>query len=224
MEAGGLPVGLDQLVVIDAPIGSGKSAVLMALLSRTHRSKSPASLRRSIADLSWLRNELARGDRQWVGSVGFQPEGGDLLLSPGDERDVDRGLLRFIGDRPSLTWHRVVRRLGLSLRTIVGFDVDEMHVWLTSPRDELSPVRALIAWLSENARGRLLRLVDGIRAALCLVLMLVLAALAHRPDAGYLTLVLIAVSRHFGRRGEPDDHVPALTSMSIVIGEAVRTA
>lgn len=223
MEAGGLPVELDQLVVLGGP-GSGKSVALMALLSNMRRWKSPASLRRSIADLSWLRNEIARRDRQWGGSVGFQPEGGDLLLSPGDECDVDRGLLKFISEQPSLTWHRVVTRLGSSLQSFVGFDMNEMRAWLTRPRDELSPVRALIAWLSENARGSLLRLVDGIRAALCLVLMLVLAALARRPDTGYLTLVLIAVSRRFGRRGEPDDHIPALTSMSIVIGGIVRAA
>jgi hypothetical protein len=194
------------------------------LLHGMYRSQSRASLRQSIADLSWLRNEIAHGDRQWGRPVGFQPQGSDWLLSPGDGRDVDRGLLRFIGEQPSLAWHRVARNAEFSPRSLVQTGVREAWAWLTRPRDEPSPVRVLIAWLSENALGSLLVLVIGIRAALCFILMLVSAALSRRSDGIYLTLVLIAVSRRFGRRDEPDDRIPALTSMSVVIGEAARAA
>jgi hypothetical protein len=51
-----------------------------------------------------------------------------------------------------------------------------------------------------------LRLIDGILAALCLMLVLVLAALCRHPDALAFVLVMLAVCRHYGRGGDPDDH------------------
>lgn len=78
--------------------------------------------------------------------------------------------------------------------------------------------------ISENIRNGLLRLIDGARAALWLILVLVLNALSRFSVARSLGLIILAVSRHFGHRSEPSDHVlPALTSMSAVIGEVTRS-
>ena len=79
--------------------------------------------------------------------------------------------------------------------------------------------------LLPGLRDDLIRLVDGMRAALCLTLMLVLAALARRPDARSFVLVLIATARRYGRRGEPDDHLlPAHRSIAVVRGELALVA
>jgi hypothetical protein len=51
-----------------------------------------------------------------------------------------------------------------------------------------------------------LRLLDGILAALCLMLMRVLAALSRQPDALTFVLIMLAACLRYGRRGEPDDH------------------
>jgi len=75
--------------------------------------------------------------------------------------------------------------------------------------------------LLPNLRTDLLRLVVGVRAALCLMLVLVLSALSQRPDGLDFVLILLAASRRFGRRSEPEHHgFPALTPRPIVIGEA----
>jgi hypothetical protein len=66
----------------------------------------------------------------------------------------------------------------------------------------------------------LLRLVDRIRAALCLRLVLLRSRL-RRPYVRSFALILLATSRCYGRRGEPDDRtLPAHhRSVSIVAGE-----
>ena len=72
----------------------------------------------------------------------------------------------------------------------------------------------------QKFRENLLRLVDGIRAALCLMLMLILSTLSRRLDALSFVLILLATSRRFGRRSDPGDHAfPALTPVPVVIGE-----
>ena len=60
--------------------------------------------------------------------------------------------------------------------------------------------------LPRDDRTALLRFLDGILAALCLMLVRVLAALSRRPDALTFALVLLAACLRYGRRGEPDDH------------------
>ena len=49
-------------------------------------------------------------------------------------------------------------------------------------------------------------MLDGILAALCLMFVLVLAALARRPDGLIFVLVMLAACLRYGRREEPDDH------------------
>jgi hypothetical protein len=86
---------------------------------------------------------------------------------------------------------------------------------------------ALLAggWLTPELQADVLRLIDGIRAALCLKLVLVLSALSRDLAARNIVLVMLAVSRRFGRRGDSDDHavLSALMSMSVVIGGSVRS-
>ena len=60
--------------------------------------------------------------------------------------------------------------------------------------------------LSRDNRTALLRLLDGILAALRLMLVRVLAALSRHPDALAFVLVLLAACLRYGRRSEPDDH------------------
>jgi hypothetical protein len=55
-------------------------------------------------------------------------------------------------------------------------------------------------------RAALLRLLDGILSALCLMLVLVLAALSRQPNALAFVLVILAVCLRYGRRSEPDGH------------------
>jgi hypothetical protein len=58
-----------------------------------------------------------------------------------------------------------------------------------------------------DRRCALLRLIDGLIAALRRMLMTMLAASARSPAIGFL-LAMLATTRHFGRRGEPDHYAP----------------
>ena len=60
--------------------------------------------------------------------------------------------------------------------------------------------------LPSDNRSAFLRLLDGILAALHLMLVRVLAALSRHPDALTFVLVMIAACLRYGRRSEPDDH------------------
>lgn len=60
--------------------------------------------------------------------------------------------------------------------------------------------------LPPDNNAALLRLLDGILAALCLMLVLVLAALGRHLDVRTFALVMLAACLHYGHRGEPADH------------------
>jgi hypothetical protein len=59
---------------------------------------------------------------------------------------------------------------------------------------------------SVDSKAALLRFVDGVLAALCLLLVRVLAALARHPDVLTFVLVMLAACLRYGRRGESDDY------------------
>lgn len=61
-------------------------------------------------------------------------------------------------------------------------------------------------WLEPPARKSLLRFVNGIIAALRLMLIRVLAALSRLVDATNFVLVMIAACLRYGHRQDPDDH------------------
>ena len=67
-------------------------------------------------------------------------------------------------------------------------------------------------------RDGLVCMVDGIRTALCLVLILVLAALTRRPKLVSFLLVLLAVCLRYGHRSEPDDHLLPAHQTSPITG------
>jgi hypothetical protein len=94
------------------------------------------------------------------------------------------------------------RRVGAPVK-ILGetFALSRMPYGLPSPR--IRP-RFREEALSPDSRAALLRLLDGILAALCLMLVLVLAALSRHPDGLIYLLVMLAVCLRYGHRGEPD--------------------
>jgi hypothetical protein len=75
--------------------------------------------------------------------------------------------------------------------------------------------------LSADLRKQWLRLLDGIRSTLRLMLIRVRSALSRLPKARDFGLVLFTASRCFGHRSDPGDHgLPVRMPMSVVIGEA----
>jgi len=70
--------------------------------------------------------------------------------------------------------------------------------------------RCLLAFredvLPQDNRSVFLRLLDGVLAALRLMLVRVLAALSLHADALTFVLVMLAACLRYGRRSEPDDH------------------
>jgi hypothetical protein len=73
------------------------------------------------------------------------------------------------------------------------------------PRGPLVSQTLLAVELGPENRAALVRLLNGILAVLALMLILVLAVLARRPNALAFVLVMLAACLHFGCRGEPDD-------------------
>jgi hypothetical protein len=150
-------------------------------------------LRRGIEDLSRLRYDLAH-------------ENAHLQLLGGANSTGMTACLEAID------WLAAVARL---------------NEWLQAPSSDADPASALVAqqpdggpWLlpkfNEAALPRdsgvaLLRLLDGILAALCLMLVRVLAALSRHPDALMFVLIMLAACLRYGRREEPGDHAFLLT-------------
>jgi hypothetical protein len=129
-----------------------------------------------------------------------------------------------VGSGKSLLIARLVQRASRVNRSVVVLRrdiavLDGMHRQLTEETSS-HPQE-----LFQNVRDSLLRLVDGIRTVLRLMLIRVLSALSRRPDRLDFVLIILASCRSYGHRGEPADHaLPALTSMSAVIGEAARSS
>jgi hypothetical protein len=68
---------------------------------------------------------------------------------------------------------------------------------------------AAYARICDPGRAELFRFLGAVLAAYSLALILLLAALAHRPAAPAFILLLVAVARCFGRRSETDDVLAA---------------
>jgi hypothetical protein len=95
--------------------------------------------------------------------------------------------------------------------------------WGSGPPQAVITLKVQVRLLVEDVRDGLLRFIDAILAAFSLVLVLLLAALAHRPAVTAFTLLLIAVARCFGRRGETDDlQLPAHQSLPVAGGPPGR--
>jgi hypothetical protein len=142
----------------------------------------------------------------------FRADAPDTVQGPSaDHGTWDKANVEFIEER-ELPWLDLIR-LGF-------FDTNAASACVTA--GPLSDVRLIVRLdLAPDLRDQLLRLVDGIRSTLRLMLLRVLSALSRRPNALGFGLVLLATARCFGHRGEPDDHIlSALVPMSIVNGEA----
>lgn len=127
------------------------------------------------------------------------------------------------GEYPGLEALRLADYSGLAQILVDDFDRSLTELPPVPPIEAAPRMAGLIAvTLSEDLRRDLLRLIGGIRSALRLALLRYRAALTRRPDRRSLLLVLLAVSRHFGRRGEPDDYaLPARMPMPVIRGELV---
>ena len=80
---------------------------------------------------------------------------------------------------------------------------------------------SLVKALLPNFRQHLLRLLDSIRAALRFMFGYALGISFEQADVVSFVLLLLAASRCFGHRGDPDDHgLPVFKPMSFVVGSS----
>lgn len=104
----------------------------------------------------------------------------------------------------------------LSMVRLPGFDKQYMTVGPILPRLALghglpNPTVHLTFHedlIPASRMKELRRFIDGVLAALCFMLAIVLAALSRRPDALALLLLIISACLHYGRREDPDDFAP----------------
>jgi hypothetical protein len=67
--------------------------------------------------------------------------------------------------------------------------------------------------LAQDYRAGRLQLIDGMRACLAVMVVIIVAALARQPRAVPLLIVMLGAIRHFGHRGEP--HRPFLPASAL---------
>jgi hypothetical protein len=151
-------------------------------------------LQSAIQGVSRLRYTLAHEDMHLV--LGHNATGMTAIF----------GMFKWLGDiYQNGGWQRTLTAdellagapLGQDHHFGIGFGgLRERPIMLAVRPDAFPPVD----------RAALLRLFGGILTALCLTLILVLAALARRPDGLTFVLVMLAACLRYGRREEPDDH------------------
>lgn len=199
--------------------GVGKSGFLDLLLNSLDAAPSARSLRRSITVVDGLHEVLAPTSSLTVTSD---------LLSFGLVAAQPTVPFADLADRP---WSSAV---GLP------FSSDPL-ILLDAPRstlpdgDESLTVAARLhnisSWsliidellILDRLQQELLRLVNRVRIALRIRLVRVLSGASRIPDAINFVLLLLAASRCYGHRTEPDDRtLPVLTSTSVVIGETAH--
>jgi hypothetical protein len=223
-------------MVLSAPSGAGKSAILGALLAQPPASV--GSLRSDIAVLDYARHELASADAErpvpfaiefgtsattvalYIGSPPFRTVTVPAAASITPPESLPD---RPWSPSPELSFPLIGSPLSSQLIPIdparYTLSGTEELVLLVRRHNRASFAVAISEALVPDLRQGLLRLIDGARAILRLILIRVLSALAHPPDVINVALVLLAASRCFGHRSDPSDHtLPVLTSMSVVTG------
>jgi len=225
----------DHVVVLAEP-GSGKSVFTATLIRALTGERSAHSLRRDIAELDLLHDQLkneAAFPRQIliVDNIDsdLPPHSFERALLPAADPPVAPVFLYAETEDPP--WSSVI---DLSFSAVGpwapgqpipfnqaqrplgdGADLEISTLAWHPPSLVLAVNEALLPYYRQG----LLRLIDGIRTVLRLILIRVLSALSRCPDAINIILVILASSRHFGHRTEPDDHpLPVLTSISVVTG------
>ena len=168
-------------------------------------------LRRGIEDVSRLRNTLAHEDAHLqLESRSPNFTGMTVILGGIDWLTVTAWLL----ERPQGPSTDAVS----ASAPLAQYEGTE-HGFARLPGSRLLLAFREDVLLRDNGNA-LLRLFDGILAALRLALVLVLAALSQHPDALIFVLIMLAACLRYGHRGEPDDHaLPALPSISAVTWE-----
>jgi hypothetical protein len=200
-------------MVLSVPAGAGKTAILNALLSEPALLSSGRSVKHDIAELDQLHSNLERCDRLVVICDPFDAYSGYPSVVPAPTASIASPA--DVADHP---WSSMVGSPPSS--QLIPIDRARYpHGLLHERQYRASFAVAIDETLLSRLRQDLLRLIDGVRAILRLMLIRVLSALSHSPDAINVALVLLASSRCFGHRTDPSDYtLPVLTSMSVVTG------
>jgi hypothetical protein len=195
---------------VTSATGSGKTETyllhVLRMVDEAH-TYSPRDLRRSIALLdrhdSWLDD-----GRLWVPMTASpEPRVSAHLLTPLIIGDIAEGPDSPTESLSCPTWNPVATLSGMPPLALALKDpeANDCGMWvLCSPGQP--PPGALMAELAPPADTSVVlrRLMNGIRAVLCLVLMLASRAASRRLNTPSFVLVLLAASRRYGHRSEPD--------------------
>lgn len=179
--------------------GSGVLVAPGVVLTAAHviSPRHVGDLRRGIEDVSKLRYTLAHEDAHLqLGSRGPNFTGMTAILGGFDWLAVTSWLL----ERPQRPSTDAVS----ASAPLAQYEGTE-HSFARLPDSRLLLAFRETALLRDSGNA-LLRLLDGILAALRLMVVLVLAALSRHPDALIFVLVMLAACLRYGRREEPDDH------------------
>jgi len=180
------------------------------------------TLRRSIDDVSRLRYDLAHelghvllldccsynsSENSDVEAAVGPPAFADLL-----DNSLDASLAgatqagaAFTSPLDGLRFNLWSRRVGASVELVSPVPGFVHFRGIYGPARALTGSRSPRVALPPDNRAALLRLLGGILAVLCLMLVRVLAALSRRPDALTFVLVMLAACLRYGRREDPDD-------------------
>lgn len=106
---------------------------------------------------------------------------------------------------------------GTDVAEPLGVDVARAAMFMHAMRPSLIPVMSVTIHLDRydtqddqpgQLRADLLRFIRGILAVICFMLVQLRAALQRGLSVRNFVLVLVATSRRYGRRSEPDDYLP----------------
>jgi hypothetical protein len=169
-----------------------------ALLASAH----PPSLRqarqlqRGIEDVSSLRYTLAHEHAH----LELESQGPNLTRTTAILGVLQWLALARIGDQPG---EPSIDAVPASARLVQNQITGHDFVRLPGPQLLLAFREDVLA---RAGGSTFLRFLDGILAALRLMLVLVLAALSRHPDALTFVLVILAACLRYGRRSEPANH------------------
>jgi hypothetical protein len=196
-----------------APVVLGSGAAsngVVGLLTYYPPPERVIDLRRSIGGLQVLRSDVAA-----LGLVAYS-----AVVS---SRPNYTAAVSFLESAPRLTvTYSPVGTAPIVSPTVADISFEYFRPWSTTsaplspgPRMPYGYASLSRPWLkltlgddvfSADSKAVLLRFVDGVIAALCLLLVRVMAAIARHPDVLTFVLVMLAVCLRYGRRGEPDDY------------------
>ena len=196
-----------------APVVLGLGAVSSEVIGFVTDYPAPErvyDLRRSIGGLQVMRADIAA-----VGLVAYS-----ALLSG---QPTYAASVPCLESAPPLTvTYSPVGTVHIDFQTTATISRDALQPWSPTfaplPQSVLMPYGSARwpsppLWLavvenlfSVDSKATLLHLIDSMLAALCLLLVRVLAALSRRPDVLTFVLIMLAACLRYGRREEADDY------------------